>query len=518
MEERPSSSIVEAPSTKTIMEEIEEDSKKDKKWNELKKRFQDDWVTEENGIKKWRGRIYVPGEKTRERIMKEHHDAPIAGHPGRHRMHESIARTFWWPTIRRDIREYVDGCQTCQKTRPSNRPRPTSLQPSEIPQKPWQRISVDLIGPLPRSKDSDAIMVVIDYFTKMGHFIPTNTTLTAEGAARLYVENIFKLHGVPESITSDRGPQFASHFAEGFRKMLGIEGRLSTAYHPQTDGQTEIVNKEVEQYLRRFANYEQDDWAEWLPMAEFAHNDHVNSSTSFTPFYLNYGQDPWRGITPIPPHPNESATEFVTRMHAIREEAQAALRYTKEDMKRFHDRLQKPSITYQQGDKVWLEGTNLTTQRPSKKLEFRRFGPFTILSKHGTAYKLSIPTTWKHIHPVFHETLLTPFTPPAFSTQNTPPPPPPDLIDDHPEYEVESILKVRKWGRGIRYLVHWKGYSHEEDTWEPRSNLRNATDALANFYQKNPGALGQNAMAIVNSLNIPKAEAYRLANIMWDTN
>jgi hypothetical protein len=196
-------------------------------------------------------------------------------------------------------------------------------------------------------------------------------------------------------------------------------------------------------------------------------------------------------MAPLSPQQNKSAEDFVGRMNAIREETQAALRYTKEDMQRFHNRLQKPSIVYEQGDKVWLEGTNLTTQRPSKKLEFRRFGPFTVLSKHGTAYKLSIPSTWKNIHPVFHETLLSPVKQSIFPSQVTPSPPPPDLIDDHPEYEVESILKVRKWGRGVRYLVHWKGYPHEDDTWEPRSNLDHAEQLLADFYIKNPTALGR---------------------------
>src|ERR1700674_2328212 len=495
------------------MEEVEEQSKGNREWSKLKKKFQGEWKEGEEGVRYWRERVYVPKGNIRERILKEYHNTALAGHPGRHRMHENIFRTFWWPTIRKDINTYVEGCPTCQKTRINTRPPPTTLQPSEVPTRAWQRISVDLIGPLPWSRDHDAIMVVVDYLTKMGHFIPTNTTLSAEGAARLYVDNVFKLHGIPESMTSDRGRQFASSLAQGFRTMLGIEGRLSTAYHPQTDGQTEIINKEVEQYLRRFTNFEQDDWADWLPIAEFAHNDHVSSSMQSSPFYLNYGQHPHKGITPIPPHANESATEFLTRMMTITEEAQAALRCTKEDMKQFNERLQKSSITYQQGDKVWLEGTNLTTLRPSKKLEFKHFGPFPIISKHGTAYKLAIPPTWKNIHPVFHETLLSPYHSPAFKSQETPPPPPAELIDGTPEYEVESILKTRRWGSGVRFLVHWKGYPHEDDTWEPKSNLGNAEEALKEFYTKNPTALGAPSHSL---RNITTTEAYALATSHWE--
>src|ERR1700734_1383006 len=263
----------------SIMDEIVTGMKGHHGWNKLQKKFAGEWTDGESGIKRWRGRIFVPGKKTRERIMKEHHDDAIAGHPGQHRMHENVFRTFWWPTLRQDIKRYIEGCETCQRTQ-LHRQTPTTLIPSEIPSTNWQWILVDLIGPLPKSGGHDAIMVVVNYLSKMGHFIPCSTTLTAEGAARIYVDNVFKTHGLSESITSDRGPQFVLSFAQGFATMLGIERRLSTAYHPQTDGQTERVNQEVEQYLRRFVNYEQDDWAEWLPLAEFTYNDHVSSSTS----------------------------------------------------------------------------------------------------------------------------------------------------------------------------------------------------------------------------------------------
>jgi phosphoglycolate phosphatase-like HAD superfamily hydrolase len=328
----------------TIMEEVtsqmQAQGRQGKFWERLKKKYIGEWTEDEKGLKYWRNRVFIPKGTIRTRILKEYHDSTTAGHPGQHRMHENIFRTFWWPTLRKDIRTYIEGCSICQRTRLRHRPPPTTLQPSEIPTQNWQRISVDLIGPLPRSQDYDAIMVVVDYLSKMAHFLPCDTTLTGEGAAKMYLESIFKLHGIAESMTSDRGPQFASKFATEFKKLIGTESRLSTAYRPETDGQTEATNKMVEQYLRRFSNYEQDDWAEWLPLAEFTYNDHAHSATGHSPFYLNYGHHPWKGLTTIPPSPNESATEFVTRMHAIREEAQAALRYTQEDMKRFHSREQ----------------------------------------------------------------------------------------------------------------------------------------------------------------------------------
>ena len=148
IEERPLSSI-----EKTIMEEVEEQSKGNREWSKLKKKFQGEWKEGEEGVRYWRERVYVPKGNIRERILKEYHDTALAGHPGRHRMYENIFRTFWWPTIRKDINTYVEGCPICQKTRINTRPPPTTLQPSEVPTRAWQRISVDLIGPLPRSRD-----------------------------------------------------------------------------------------------------------------------------------------------------------------------------------------------------------------------------------------------------------------------------------------------------------------------------------------------------------------------------
>src|SRR5580692_4551675 len=221
-------------------------------------------------------------------------------------------------------------------------------------------------------------------------------------------------------------------------------------------------------------------------MAEFTYNDHLQSAIGHSPFFMNYGHHPWKGLANIPSHPNETATEFITRMHTIREEAQASLRHAQENMSRFHTRKHTKSIIYKPKDKVWLEGTNLSTNRPAKKLDHKRHGPFEVVSVHGKAYKLKLPNTWKMVHPVFHETLLSPYHPPAFSSQEKPQPPLPDLIDTIPEYEIDFIVKARKWGRGLRFLVHWKGYPHEDDTWEPQSNLSHAKDALADFYRKNP--------------------------------
>jgi hypothetical protein len=177
-------------------------------------------------------------------------------------------------------------------------------------------------------------------------------------------------------------------------------------------------------------------------------------------------------------------------MKEVRAEAKSALVIAAETMKRFYDRSRGVSRSYNIGDKVWLEGRNVVSLRPTKKLDDKRYGPFVILERVGkSAYKLDLPSTWRQIHPTFNEVLLTPFIEPTFSHQSKPPPPPAINVEGHPEYEVAEILQVRRRGRGLQYLVHWKGYTHEEDTWEPRKNLTNVEDVFVDFYRKNPSAL-----------------------------
>lgn len=193
--------------------------------------------------------------------------------------------------------------------------------------------------------------------------------MSSEGWAREYVTHVFSKHGLSQKVISDRGPQFVSKFICDVYKLLGIEGNLSTAFHPQTDGQTERINQELEQYLRVFINHCQNDWAEWLPLATFSYNDKIHSATGHSPFYINHGCHPWKGTEPRVETQNESANTFVKRMSKFREEASAALKLAQEQVKRFYDRSQNPSIEYKKGDRVWLEGSNIRTDRPTKKLD-----------------------------------------------------------------------------------------------------------------------------------------------------
>ena len=366
--------------------------------------------SERDGLLCFRDRIYVPNDPDlRRRITSQHHDTKVAGHAGRWKTLELVSRNYWWPQMSRYIGQYAKTCDLCLRTK-VQRHRPIGeLHPLPIPENRWDVISVDFIGELPDSHGQDAIMNVVDSVGKRAHFIPTNTTITALGAARLFLQNVWKLHGLPRSIVSDRGPQFVAEFTRELYRLLGITLSATTAYHPQADGQTERVNQELEQYLRIFVNERQDDWDELLPMAEFQYNNHIHSSTQQTPFFLDSGRHPRMGFEPSPPSRLETVNEFTDRMQSALTEARSALAKAQDDMTRYYNRRREPAPEYTPGDKVYLDGSDIQTSRPSKKLAHRFLGPYVVERRVGLyAYRLRLPRSMSRLHPVFPVVKLMP--------------------------------------------------------------------------------------------------------------
>ena len=172
------------------------------------------------------------------------------------------------------------------------------LHPNEILNAPWEHISIDIIGELPESNGFNAILIIVNRFSKMIIVIPTNMELMAHGTACIYQDHVWSKHKLPRKVISDRGPQFAAQFMKDLHKLTGVIGNLSMAYHPQTDGQTEQINQEVKQYLRLFVNHQQSDWYEWLSCVEFSYNNKVQKSTGFSLFYVNYRCHSYKGTNP----------------------------------------------------------------------------------------------------------------------------------------------------------------------------------------------------------------------------
>ena len=253
------------------------------------------------------------------------------------------------------------------------------LKLSEVPEKLWTHLMVDFIMKLLVVAGKDATLVVCDRLSKMTHFVATTEETSAEGLTRLFRDNIWKLHGLPESVISDRRPQFAAELMKELNRMLGIEMWLSTVFHPQTDGQTEQMNQELEQYLRFFVEHRQKDWPEWLASAEFVVNNKVHTTTKVSPFMANYGREMRMGEDIRKRGKVEKATEFVERIKRVHEEARAALKKVQEDMKRQADKGRKETEDWKKEDRVMLSTKDLVfKERPVKKLVDCYVDPYTI--------------------------------------------------------------------------------------------------------------------------------------------
>src|SRR5882672_5405475 len=389
----------------------------------------------------------------------------------------------------RYIADYIKGCDLCNRTKTFPTLPTGKLMPNRIPDRCWQVISVDLITELLPSRGYDAIMVVVDHLSKQAHVIPTTLDITAAGVAKLFRDHIWKLHGLPEEVISDRGTQFVSNFTQSLSQLLGIRVAASMAYHLQMDGQTKRVNQEVEQFLQLFVNQRQDDWYKWLAIAEFTYNDRIHASMCSSPFMMDTGQNPRLGIEPLRESRLETLNDFASRMDAAMKEAHSALSWAVDDMARFYDAHWREAPLYAVGDKVWLNGQNITTTHLMKKLDHKWLGPYLVekvISR--SAYRLKLPSSFGRTHPVFSVTLLRPYNADVITEQVQRDPPPPVVRDGVEEYEVECILDSRIFQGKIEYLVCWKGYGIEEDEWRPSDDVKGAKRLVSEFHQQNPEA------------------------------
>jgi transposase InsO family protein len=437
------------------------------------------WRLDEEGLLRHRERYYVPSA-ARLRVLQSCHDDPMAGHFGMAKTLDLVTRTFYWTSARSYVKDYVRSCQACARAKPTRHAKHGELQPLPIPDSIWEDISMDMITDLPQStiegKEHDSILVVIDRFSKMAHYLPTRKDLDARGLANLFLREIIRLHGPPKSIVTDRGSTFTSAYWSTFAQALGTRLLLSTAFHPQTDGQTERQNQTVEQYLRIYCNYEQDNWAKLLPQAEYSYNNASHSATGVSPFYAVYGTHLPSGESTRPPRePGKAprALEDASELNRIRQIMAENIAKSQEYQRNRYDEKHK-AISFEPGETVMLSTRYIQTSRPKKKLDDKFWGPHEVLQKIGKqAYKLKLPAGTS-IHPVFHVSLLE-RAPPT----NVIPRDQPEAHRIVPQtgqdiYEVDRILgQIEEDGRWL-YEVKWKGYDSDENSLLPAEDISKA--------------------------------------------
>ena len=444
----------------------------------------------------FRDRLYVPDNGLRPLLLQLAHDLPESGHPGKNKLYDLLAREYWWPHISGDVNTFTRNCHGCIRNKTSRLRYQGALKPLPIPAQRWRNISVDFIGPLVPSNGYDTIMVVVDRLSKMRHIIGVHSQMTASELAKLFTKEVWKHHGLPDSIVSDRGSLFVAELWKAICHRLRISNDLSTSFHPETDGQTENANAVLEQYLRHYVDYTQEDWEDWLPLAEYAANNAVSSSTGVSPFFANKGFHPKMSFGPPRPisssastylrEQNSQANDFVQKMEEILDILRTNLRAAQAKYEASANANRSAAPAYRVGDQVFLDSRNITTDRPMKKLDNKWLGPFQIVKAWSHHYELDLPFEMQKLHPKFHTNLLRPApTDPLPGQVN--PPPPPIGIDENGEklWAIDAILDSRREGSKFEYLVLWRGYEGET-SWEPLYTMYTARGSTSEFHKRYP--------------------------------
>jgi hypothetical protein len=437
-----------------------------------------------DGIWYKEGRVVVTEElQGKCKIIRAHHDPPIHGHPGINRTTQIIKRNYWWPQLHQEVKDYIQGCADCQRHKVNNRPTKAPLRPiyPKPEAMPFETIALDFITKLPESQGYDSILTITDHdCTKAAIFIPCKEEINAEGTAALYIQHVFTHFGLPRKVISDRDPRFISKFMQEVCHITGIERNPSTAYHPRTDGQSERSNQWVETAIRFISDHHQTNWAPYLPIAQFAHNNWPSETTRKLPFFLLMGYHP-RADWISSPSPLPQVTLRLEQLKQARDTAQQLMIKAQQSWVK-HCNTPK----YKEGDQVWLGGKNLHISQPTAKLAPRRHGPFKVIKVLSpVSYQLALPTQWS-IHPVFHIDLLTPYQETITHGPNYQRPLL-DLVDGAEEYSVEKILDSRKFGRRrrLQYLVKWEGYPDSDNMWVDKDDVF-ADDKVREFKTLNP--------------------------------
>jgi hypothetical protein len=449
-------------------------------------------------------RLVIPdSNELKKRIISEHHSTNIAGHRGVTKTHVAVKQQFYWQHMKQDVYQYVTSCPICVVSKYSNQHPIGLLQPIPLPDRRWQQVTIDFITGIPTTAnyEYDMIMVVVDRLSKYSHFIPCYTTNSAKDIAWYFYHNIIRLHGVPESIISDRDVRFNSDFWKSLCQQLGTQVRMTTAFHPEGDGQTERVNRVLIELLRSMVNETQSDWDDHLSSCEIAYNTSVHSGTQHSPYYLNHGEEMRKPIDYVVPSTITTDVDtMLAKLHQSLDNARQHLLRAQQKQADYANTSRR-HVSFNVGDRVWLSTEHLhLANTHSNKLQHKWCGPFRIVKKLSeVTYKLKLTGSLasSKVHSTFHVSYLRPFIEfDRFAHDPDDLPPIAEWFEDgQAVYEIDSIIDHRTYKGHLQYLIKWYNYDTLDATWEPATNITTtAPDAVADYHRRHPN---------INALDAP---------------
>jgi hypothetical protein len=472
-----------------IVEARDEWKNDEKVWSLIQRLQQDssasDTFTWKNDSLWYKDRLYLcKDSQLKQKVLLELHTSPVGGHSGFLKTYHRVKKDFFWDGLKTNVQRFVAECVVFQQNKVETIKTPGLLQPLSIPSQRWEEVSMDFITGLPKYEGKSVIMVIVDRLTKYAHFCALSHPFKASTVSTAFMETVQKLHDSPKIIVNDRDPIFTGHFWTELFSCLGTQLAHSSSYHPQSDGQTEIVNKCLEGYLRCFVSDKQTQWFKWLPLAEWWYNTSFHTATKMTPFMALYGYHP-PSIT--------SSLKEKSKVQAVEdhiENQQQILQILKDNLTMAQNRMKQQEDqhhserSFEVGDWVFLrlqpyKQMSLKQAKKDNKLSPKYYGPYKVLQKIGTmAYKLELPSS-SRVHPVFHVSCLKKVIGDKIPVQTILP-----ELDEEGKIILEPkaitdtrICQLRN--RSIsEYLIKWRKLPAEDSTWEDESFIQKHPELL----------------------------------------
>ena len=436
----------------------------------------------DDGLLFLEGRLCIPtnDRNSREKLLKLHHDE-LGNHFGIDKTRRSLMREYYWPGVHKDVELYVKSCHSCGRNKSPRQAPAGFLHPLPIPEHRFDELALDFIGPVSKSDGFDTVLIMTDRLTDYTKFEPTHSSAMAQDIARLVYSSWYRHFGVPKAITSDHDKLFTSKFRKELHKRIKVSLRMSTSFHPETDGSSERSNKTMIEAIRHYINLRQTNWAEHLIHVEAAMNNSVNATTGKSPMEMVFGTpvrlfpSPRDLVKPTQDVP--AVSDYIQRIQDNVAMARDRHAEAKTKQTTYANKKRDPEPKYKVGDKAYLETKDLRLhikqKERSAKFYPRYVGPFEITKTEPKTlnYTLKLPEEYQ-IHPKIHTRRLKQAhdnDPVLFSGRV--PPEPLSIDTEDSQYIVEAILDHRTVRRKREFLVHWEGYADVEDSWVKEADI-----------------------------------------------